>query len=70
MKNCFLLLLFIQFTPTSGWTQIELENQSLKEPTLKLLYAGAENKIVLTHTKKKNPPITYFLVILKRLSHV
>lgn len=54
MKNCFLLLLFIQFTPTSGWTQIELENQSLKEPTLKLLYAGAENKIVLTHTKKKS----------------
>lgn len=54
MKNCFLLLLFIQFTSTIGWTQIEIENQSLNEPSMKVLYSGELNKIVLTHTKKKS----------------
>jgi len=53
MRNCFLLLLFIQFTSTIGWTQIEIENQCLIEPSLKVLYSGVENKIVLTHIKKK-----------------
>lgn len=53
MRKLFLLFTFVPFISIIGWTQIEIENQSLKDPSLKVLYSGELNTIVLTHTKKK-----------------